>query len=56
VSRPLPRAEFRRAKTKQFSGAVEIATIMGDDAMPGVTLTAVDEQLPPEQTPPMPPR
>ena len=40
------------AKTVEYfgrQGAIEIATIMGDYAMAGVMLIAVDQQLPPER-------
>jgi 4-carboxymuconolactone decarboxylase len=37
-------------------GALEITTIMGDYAMAGLMLTAVDQQLPPERKPLLPVR
>jgi alkylhydroperoxidase family enzyme len=37
-------------------GAVEVTTIMADYAMVGFILTAVDQQLPPERKPLLPPR
>ena len=37
-------------------GAIEVTTIMADYAMVGFLLTAVDQQLPPERTPLLPPR
>jgi 4-carboxymuconolactone decarboxylase len=37
-------------------GAVEITAIMGDYTMAAVMLTAVDQQLPPERKPLLPPR
>ena len=45
------------AKTVEFfgrQGAVEIVTTMGDYAMVGFLLTAVDQQLPPERKPLLP--
>ena len=47
------------AKTVELfgrQGAVEATTIMADYAMVGFLLTAVDQQLPPERTPLLPPR
>jgi hypothetical protein len=37
-------------------GAVEVTTIMADYAMAGFILTAVDQQLPPDRKPLLPPR
>ena len=37
-------------------GAVEVTTIIGDYAMVGFLLTAVDQQLPPDRKPLLPPR
>ena len=37
-------------------GAVEVTMIMADYAMAGFILTAVDQQLPPERKPLLPPR
>ena len=37
-------------------GAVEITVIMGDYVMAGLMLTAVDQQLPPDRKPLLPPR
>jgi hypothetical protein len=45
------------AKTVEFfgrQGAVEIVTTMGDYAMVGFLLTAVDQQLPPDRKPLLP--
>ena len=47
------------AKTVEFfgrQGAVEIVATMGDYAMVGFMLTAVDQQLPPDRKPLLPPR
>ena len=47
------------AKTVELfgrQGAVEVTTIMGDYAMVGFMLTAVDQQLPPDRKPLLPPR
>ena len=47
------------AKTVEFfgrQGAVEIVTTMGDYAMAGFLLTAVDQQLPPDRKPLLPVR
>jgi 4-carboxymuconolactone decarboxylase len=63
----LARALFREhkvspelwAKTVEFfgrQGAVEIVATMGDYAMVGFMLTAVDQQLPPDRKPLLPPR
>jgi 4-carboxymuconolactone decarboxylase len=43
---------------RQFGrqGAVELTVIMADYAMAGFVLTAVDQQLPPDRTPLLPPR
>ena len=37
-------------------GAIEVTTIMGDYVMVGFLLTAVDQQLPPDRQPLLPPR
>ncbi len=37
-------------------GAIEVTTIMGDYVMVGFLLTAVDQQLPPDRKPLLPPR
>ena len=37
-------------------GAVEVTAIMADYAMAGFILTAVDQQLPPDRKPLLPPR
>ena len=63
----LARALFREhkvspelwAKTVEFfgrQGAVEIVATMGDYVMVGFMLTAVDQQLPPDRKPLLPPR
>ena len=47
------------AKTVEYfgrQGAIEVTTIMADYAMVGFLLTAVDQQLPPERAPLLPPR
>jgi 4-carboxymuconolactone decarboxylase len=47
------------AKTVEFfgrQGAVEIVATMGDYVMAGFMLTAVDQQLPPDRKPLLPPR
>jgi len=47
------------AKTVEFfgrQGAVEIVSTMGDYVMAGFMLTAVDQQLPPDRKPLLPPR
>ena len=47
------------AKTVEFfgrQGAVEITAVIGDYVMAGIMLTAVDQQLPPERKPLLPPR
>ena len=47
------------AKTEQLfgrQGAVEVTMIMADYAMAGFILTAVDQQLPPDRKPLLPPR
>ena len=47
------------AKTVELfgrQGAVEIPLIMGDYVMAGLMLTAVDQQLPPQRKPTLPPR
>jgi 4-carboxymuconolactone decarboxylase len=46
------------AMEKHFGrqGAVEVTTIMADYAMAGFILTAVDQQLPPDRKPLLPPR
>jgi hypothetical protein len=46
------------AKTVEFfgrQGAVEIVATMGDYVMAGSMLTAVDQQLPPDRKPLLPP-
>jgi hypothetical protein len=47
------------AKMEQLfgrQGAVEVTMIMADYAMAGFILTAVDQQLPPDRKPLLPPR
>ena len=47
------------AKTVEFfgrQGAIEIVATMGDYTMAGFMLTAVDQQLPPDRKPMLPPR
>jgi 4-carboxymuconolactone decarboxylase len=47
------------AKTVELfgrQGAIEITAIMGDYVMAGLMLTAVDQQLPPDRKPLLPPR
>jgi 4-carboxymuconolactone decarboxylase len=50
--------ELWAAMEKHFGrqGAVEVTMIMADYAMAGFILTAVDQQLPPERKPLLPPR
>ena len=51
-------SELWARTVEQFGrqGAVEITTIIGDYVMAGLMLTAVDQRLPPERTPLLPPR
>jgi len=51
-------AELWARAVEQFGrqGAIEVTTIMADYAMVGFLLTAVDQQLPPDRKPLLPPR
>jgi hypothetical protein len=46
----------RTAELFGRQGAVEIVAVMGDYAMAGLILTAVDQRLPPDRPPLLPPR